>query len=370
MFNFFKIKFKQLIMILLYLILELWALIKGQKRIENPKKIVILFLKNLGIGDLVMLSPAIQGIADSFSNSEIDLVTWVPEVIKFERINFVKPENYQFKDVDLVISPTLNLKHFPYIFKAKNFIGYFAWTKIQSNFKVKKYSYKLRGEHYLLRGIRLIKSLNKEEGIRLDNNFNGHTLIYPDLLIRAPQNFESYKDYKYLAIAPVSKWPDRQWPIERLAFVLEGLLNKGLVERIVFLGDSSDYDRNFIKDLMNLLEKKFPKYFFINSSGNDLKEAIFIIKNSSLFIGLDSAPAHFAYLVAKRVLSIFITVDPMWRIPANNNLGRIRCLFPINPNFNLYSGLAPADAKKCKKYIESISEERILKEAEQLLNNN
>jgi ADP-heptose:LPS heptosyltransferase len=257
----------------------------------------------------------------------------------------------------------------PFVFRAKYWVGYFAKPKIQSNFPIKKYSYHLRLEHYLWRGIRLIKALNEEEGNFLEKEARNKNIVYPELICQEPSYFKNLlKEEKYLALAPISKWPDRQWPIENFREVIRRIFFERLVTKIVILGDKSEHDREFVNSLLEDLED-IPKDFFIDAVGkNSLSETIFLIKNSHLFLGLDSAPAHFAYLTAPRVLVIFITVDPLFRIPLTKTFGLIRCVHPLNcPKFPCYSGLVPSNPRHCQKCTKSITVEKVLKEAKTLL---
>ena len=327
----FKILSKLLLMEFLYLGGEIWGLIKRRKGLEGVKKVGILFLPNLGIGDLVMLSPAIKKIGEIFQDAEVFLITWVEPIIDFGKIKIIGIPEFQKikKSFDLLISPTLNLRHFPFIFQTKYWLGYFAKPKIQSNFGAKKLSYHLKKEHYLWRGIRLLKALNEEEGNLLEKKAKERSIVYPELISQEPSFFKELKGEKYLALAPISKWPDRQWPLEKFSELIRQIFNKRLFNKIVILGGKTQRERELANVLLAKNLEKIPKDFFIDTVGKtSLSETIFLIKHSSLFIGLDSAPAHFAYLTASRVLVIFITVDPLFRLPLTKTNNLIRCLYP------------------------------------------
>lgn len=356
----------------LYILLEIWAILTGKKNLNHPKKIGILFLPKLGIGDLIMLSPVIQKIADLFPQSEVYLVTWVAPLIDFKNVKVLQPKEVKLAKIkfDFIISPTLTLRHIPYVFRAQYWLGYFAKPKLQANFCIKKYSYSLRGEHYLWRGINLIKVLNQEEGDKLERAAIDRAIVYPELLTKKPSYFDSALDgFTYLALAPFSKWSAKQWPIKWFAEVTEFLLKNGQIRKIVILGDNSEHDRlalaRFLEYLPDYIKDKT-----INAVGkNTLAETSFIIKNSFLFIGLDSAPAHIAYLTAPRILAIFIITDPLNIIALTTNRGRITYLHPSNcPKFPCYSGLAMSDYHQCQICAQSITVDKVSKEIQALLN--
>ena len=373
--NFLKLQLKVLTMNILYVLVEFWGVLRRKSKLENPQKICVLFLRNLGIGDLVMLSPSIQALKDVFPQAEIDLVFWSDSVINFQGIRTISLSEFKSNGIkyDLIISPTLNSRHLKFINRAAHWFGYFAKPKLQANFSINKYSYQIVKEHYLWRGIYLIKALNKERGDLLEKQALSKDVIYPELLAERPSYFGGLENEKYLVVAPVSKFEDRQWPLKRFSQIIQKLAMERKITKVVLLGDSSDRDRSFTNLLISDLlgnNQVFWKDVIVDVVGkNKLSETIFLIKNSYLFIGLDSAPAHFAYLVAKKVLAIFITVNPLLRLPLMKPFGSIKCLCPTDYDFvKYYSGLMPADVKKVAKYIDSVTSERAMSEINNLIN--
>lgn len=373
--NFLKLQLKVLAMNILYVLVELIGFLRRKSGLGNPRKICILFLRNLGIGDLVMLSPAIQSLTDVFPQAEIDLVFWSEPVVDFKNIKTISLAEFKNNGIkyDLIISPTLNSRHLRFINRAQYWFGYFAKPKLQANFPIEKYSYQIINEHYLWRGTRLIKALNKEKGDLLEKQALAKEITYPDLIMERPNYFDSLENEKYLAVAPVSKFSDRQWPLKNFSQVIQKLAMERKITKVILLGDKSEHDRIFTNLLIsNLLgnNQVFWKDVLVDMTGkNKLSETIFLIKNSYIFIGLDSAPAHFAYLTAKRILTIFITVNPLLRLPLIKFPGLVKCLCPTNPDFiKHYNGLMPADAKKMSKYASSITIERAMSEINNLLN--
>ena len=358
---------------ILYVLVEFLAILKKKSKLENPQKICILFLRNLGIGDLIMLSPAIQEIANIFPQAEIDLVFWSDPIINLSGINIISLVEFEKnnKQYDLLISPTLNSRHLRFINRASHWFGYFAKTKTQSNFPIEKYSYDLKREHYLWRAIYLVKALNKEKGEYLEKQAIGKEIVYPELKAERPNYFDSLEQEKCLVLAPVSKFGDRQWPLKNISKVIQHLAMERKITKVVLLGDKSEHDRLFtnllISDLLSN-NQIFWKDVLVDMVGkNSLSESVYLIKNSYLFIGLDSAPSHIAYLTASKVLSIFVNIDPLMRLPLTRISGMVKQIFPLNSNFTIASGLIPPDLKKSQKLANSIKVEKVIAEINELI---
>lgn len=362
---------KILIMNLLYFFVEIFGFLKKKNKLDDIGSIGILFLPKLGMGDLIMLSPAIQKISDIFPSSKINLITWVPEIIDFKNVKIIEFGEFKKnkKDYDLIISPTFSLRHLPYIFSARYWIGYFAWPKIQSNFGATQYSYDLKNEHYLWRGIRLVKSLNKEEGERMERDVEYKSILYPNLQCQEPPYFDkTFKNSNYVAIAPFAQFGERQWPIEKFADVIKELIGQKIVNKIAILGGSSSREKYFLNILIGKL-KNITDNLIVDLIGkNNLKETCFIIKNSKLYIGLDTGPSQIAYLSAPKSLSIFITVNYSNRVPLNKRSESIKCIYPLNClNFPLDSGLVRPSIEKSRKCAQTIKSEDVLDEIKKTL---
>jgi ADP-heptose:LPS heptosyltransferase len=316
-----------------------------------------------------MLSPAIQEIANVFPQAEINLVFWAEPVVNFKNIKTISLAEFKNNGIkyDFIISPTLNSRHLKFINRASHWFGYFSKPKTQSNFSLKSCSYDLKSEHYLWRGIRLVKILDQERGEVLEKQALAKEVVYPELITERPSYFDSLEQEKYLVVAPVSKFGGKQWPLKNFSQIIQKLAVERKITKVVLLGDKSGHDRTFtnllISDLLSN-GKVFWKDVIVDAVGkNTLAETAFLIKNSYLFIGLDSAPAHFAYLAAPRTLAIFIIVNPLFILPLIKFSRMIKCLCPVDSDFiKHYNGLAPVNAKKMRKYINSITIERAMNE--------
>ena len=318
-----------------------------------------------------MLSPATQEIKNIFPKAKISLITWIPTIINFNGIEFVPYQKEKIKQekFDLLISPTLNLHHLPFIFSAKYWVGYFAKERLQANFKIEKCDYDPQNEHYFWRSVCLIKSLNKESGQKLQELAQKKRLSYPEIKVGELKDYQENELLKsrYLAVAVFSKIPDRLWPIEKYAQVIEQVYNNKYVEKIVLLGDDSKNNAATARKLIDNLT--LPKTAILNLTGQcSLSQAAYIIKNSYLFLGADSGPAHLAYFLAKKPVAIFITVEPNLRLPLFIGLDKIKTVYPFpSPPCSLYNGLMPVPEKVVKQYKERITVDDVLKKFAELV---
>ena len=350
-----------------FLFVAFFSLFFRKKKIDflNSKlKVGILFLKPLGFGDLIMLSPVIKILEKIFKNSEIYLITWIPEIIQFEKIKLISKKNAQKEKFDLLISPTLNLHHLFYIFKAKYWLGYFGGTKVQSNFSFEKYRYNSRSEHFLMRGVGIISNFDEKEGEKFEGEIKRKSVLYPELELEEPEIFQKLKNKKYLVLAPFSNYEERWWPFSYFSKVIRGLLEKKVIEKVIIVGGKADWEKEKLKSFWGNFREKEKNYFLDLVGKINLKELSFLIKNSSLYLGLDSGPAHLAYALSPKSAVVFVSVDPLSRKPLVENPNRnIVCFRPQNyPNFPPYSGLYRPDFKKCQNYALTISPEKVLYE--------
>jgi len=350
-----------------FLFVAFFSLFFRKKKIDflNSKlKVGILFLKPLGFGDLIMLSPVIKILEKIFKNSEIYLITWIPEIIQFEKIKLISKKNAQKEKFDLLISPTLNLHHIFHIFKAKYWLGYFGGAKIQSNFSSQKYKYDPRLKHFLLRGVGIVNSFDKKEGIKFEKQIKEKKVLYPELKLKEPEIFQKLKTKKYLVVAPFSQYEERWWPLSYFLKVIKGLLEKKIIEKVIIVGGKTDWEKEKLKSFWGNFKEGEKKYFLDLVGKTDIKELSFLIKNSSLYLGLDSGPAHLAYALSPKSGVIFVSVDPLTRKPLTQTENRkIICFRPQNyPDFPPYSGFYRPNFKKCQNYSLTISPKKVLHE--------
>ena len=132
---------------------------------------------------------------------------------------------------------------------------------------------------------------------------------------------------------------------------------KKLVKKIVILGGKTNWEEKKLKELLKGLKSAS----IINLVGKtNWSETAFIIKNAEIYLGLDSGPSHLAYLLAKKVFVIFISVDPKTRIPFKKRENIFYFIPKTCPNFPCYDGIFRPNFKKCQKCAQTISPKEIL----------
>jgi ADP-heptose:LPS heptosyltransferase len=145
------------------------------------------------------------------------------------------------------------------------------------------------------------------------------------LTVALSENFENYNRPPHLSVAAGFSIPlqessrarvavhlgasvqARRWPLENWVELLSALSGK---YDIVIIGESKDAD-----DLFSAAPELCQKCY--NLSGRTWRETAQIIKQSAVFIGANSGPAHLAAALGRPVISIFSAAnDPLvWAPP-------------------------------------------------------
>ena len=358
---FFRVWFKKIVMRALFLTVAIYARL-ARRQPERVKKVGILFLPILGIGDLVMLSPVIQALIDLYPNAAVTLITWVPEIIQFKNIRIITRDMARAERFDLIISPALSLRHLPFIFKSRLWCGYFATNRVQSNFGAPQTEYDFDRGHYLLRGIAVLAALDPDSALAWEERFKTKKIPYPTLITKEPGYFsEALSGARYAVFTIHAQFVDRSWPVENFVAVGEYLISSGLVDKIVLVGGKSTDDQNIAGQF--IAAARMVKEKIINTTGkNTLAETSFLMARCRLFVGLDVGPAHLAYLAAPRSIPIFVTVDPARRVPRDSEAAKK--IFPVYlttpPPQPLYNELAPVPPSVAARYRRQISIEQVI----------
>ncbi len=352
---------KQGIKSLLFLFLEIYGFLKRKKLFEI-KHVGILFCRPLGIGDLVMLSPLIQKIKTAFPEASVTLVTWVPAFIRWEGIDIMSCDDARNskKQFDIVISPTLALKHIRFMLNTRYWLGYFSGTRSQTNIAgIRTTSYDPRSEHYIWRGIRLLTSVDATQGVGLETCARQKQLEYPSFITTQPSYFDTLENKRYLVVSIFSHWEDRQWPLDRFVEVIKDTVAEYHIDRVVLTGDTSSQNSAMAQRCEAMLQ--LPPEVVVNTVGkNSLTELAFLIQNSTLFLGVDSGPSHIAYCVAPRAVVLFISCNPALRLPLRQPTRGVQALYlEPKPEVQLYDGDRPVSAAVAKSLAETISVERV-----------
>ena len=299
-----KYGLKLTVMLVLSSLVYLLALMKKrQYEKDNLRDITILFLPPLGIGDLIMISPFVRILQKEFKGHKVKVLTHLPPL--FEEINFVKFEGYlkaieTVKASDLIVSPTLCLRHSLFLPFSKLFIGYFSNCFVQSNF-VKggaQSRYDPKNDNYTDRAFTILRLL----GIKNED------ASFPIIKCHSPP---ISLPERYIVVSPYGKLKEKRLPVSKYVKLLKTIIDEFQIP-IILIGSNQKDEVEFNK----LIESKVKNNFIMNLTGKlNITEAAYVIKNSICFIGNDSGPAHLAYHLAPRSFVFFGAVNPSAIVP-------------------------------------------------------
>lgn len=96
-----------------------------------------------------------------------------------------------------------------------------------------------------------------------------------------------------------SRWMFKTWPSDKIAPLLNQLVNDGHV--IVLTGAPDDQEMAMVEEILSLLDVDI-----VNLAGRlNLKEVAALSAQAALFVGVDSAPMHIAAAVGTPVVALF-----------------------------------------------------------------
>jgi len=181
---------------------------------------------------------------------------------------------------------------------AREIFSYPSKKKLFAFFKKVKYNTKERYEHSVTNDLSFAKFFSDE----LDQNND----IYPEIYYS--KNDEDVVDKfirdkqieKFAIVHPVSRWFFKCWDDNKVADIIEFLHTKKGLE--IILTSSSDFIEAYkCKSIENLVP-----FNVTNLSGElTLNQLSLLIKKSSLFFGIDSAPMHIAASLKIPLVTIF-----------------------------------------------------------------
>ncbi len=310
---------------------------------KSFKKIALICVKPMGIGDLIMDTPFIKTIRKNFPNSEIHLITdknifdKVSELDKIIIVNGnifellkefykLRKENY---DLGIIMNRCINQTVYLELLNPKYKLGYLAGWKILANFNLKKENLKFtKNEHYWNMALKIAKSLgidNLEEEL-ININFSD------DVKRNAKKIFDDLKldkNKKTIVINPFVLWESRKWDEDNYVKLIEQIHDDFNI--VLYGGPDSlksvEYIQKKLKENLKIQKDKGKdkdkdksgKTINVKSVAGKLKlkEAIYFLKFADLFITSDSGPMHFAFLMGVPTLSLFGPINPVYRLPKN-----------------------------------------------------
>lgn len=146
-----------------------------------------------------------------------------------------------------------------------------------------------------------IYNVSKDSIERVEQQFN-------EMGIEGPQ--------KVIAIHPGASAPDRQWPPEYLAELINKLQRSGKYRLILCY---SEFDRVFVNEMKKYLEKAV-----LEVQDETLEDLAALLSKCDLALVNNSGPRHLAAAVKTRTLTFFEkSGDVMWKVYDDENFHRI-----------------------------------------------
>lgn len=282
----------------------------------------ILVIQTAFIGDVILITPLVRAIKESFPEASIDLIV-VPkssEVLQnnpninsiiifdkkknklfsfFKILNIIKKKKY---DIAFLPHSSLTSTILTFLGRIPIRVGFDRWisrkllthkvTHIKNVFKIEKY-------------LHLLSPFSKER-------FGIQTELFPTSKMEntVEKLLSELNTNKKIALAPGSIWYTKRWPEENYRKLIGYLseLNYG----IILIGS---------KDEEELCDRLNPKINSLNLAGKlSILESASIIKNCDLMICNDSGALHIANAMQTEVIAFFgPTVKRIGYFPIGKN---------------------------------------------------
>jgi ADP-heptose:LPS heptosyltransferase len=304
----------------------------------RPDAFYVMMLRPLGLGDIAMLSPFVEALADVANGAPVYLVTEHEPFLRLERARWIHPDDVRERRLAtaLVISPTLSWRHLRWLRHANQYIGYFLSNRLISSFPVPEGRYDPRTDHYFDRVRPILAALGASpEHIR-----------YPEVLENGDDPAELPP--AYICVAPFSNWPERQYPADRFRHVVSKLTAE---LPVVLVGGNAPDERATAE----AIRAGLPEARVVNLVGRtSLHEVAHVIRRARLFVGNDAGLTHIAFLSRIPVLGIFGCVPAALRVPNEpERMTRIETLGAGArcPSFPCYDGFSRPRCGNAERFL-------------------
>lgn len=280
------------------------------KRVTYPSvtrfsAINVILVGNIGIGDVLMLSPLVVLLRKNFA-AKIAIVTEHVDYFSVSDVTWIKPEQFKPEPSSLLVAPTLAFGNIKYLTKCKYYLGYFFGDYLSGNISFEDHTIDHRYQHYFSRCFPILKAL--------DCSYDKSSLQYP-LLNSNP--FELDFEGEYICFSPYVNWPARQYQLSSFASIIKAVLRESDL-KVVLLGSSKKEEKSCISILKSHIPMS-PRIF--DYSGQmSIKQMIWVINNSKYFVGNDSGPLHASFLSNCMSIGVFGAISPNTRVPLSPKL--------------------------------------------------
>jgi ADP-heptose:LPS heptosyltransferase len=361
---------------------------KNSPREMLPEIKTVLLLAFYGIGDSLMLTPAIRALKQAKKGIKITVVTkhefkeiftanpYIDEVVAIDKKDFLQTAKKlsQFKyDLFLMFIATFEYYIFSVLLKPRYRLGYLSSYHAVEAVGMRVKSNKNIFINAVKRNLRIVEVLigksltDKKDNLQLDYFSPGDKM---DSGVLAEIGEMKKTGITIISINPnkTASWGGAgMWPIENYAAVINHLLQNYKDIRICLLGANSELHN--VNNLAALIASD-NKDRIINLAGKtSLAELAFVLRASNLLITNDSGVMHLGLAVKVPVISIFGFSDPESFNSSPYNIvlfKNIECSPCIKNGFNPvtnYPRYCP-DPSRCMKQIKP---EEVLEKAQIVL---
>lgn len=303
--------------------------------LKDPKR--ILLIKFWGIGNLIMLTPAMKAIRKKFPKSEICFLTlsknkgllenldYIDKVIYYElgsldimRINRLISKYYRKFDVVVDFEQFLNISSIIAYFLGKYRIGFS--NKTRARHKLYNYVKPCSSKTHMVEqfyGLCEVLGI-KKKNLELENfNFIEKSEIVDSFLNEKGAVINKKGDRQILIgmhAASSENAEAKRWPKHHF-IELMNILNKKL-DNLVFVMSGIESERNYVDSIT----KKIDKGNCYNSCGIfNLRDLIYFMKKCDLFISNDTGPIHIAAACGVTSIGLYGPTSPALYGPYGKN---------------------------------------------------
>ncbi|NQT30015.1 MAG: glycosyltransferase family 9 protein [Candidatus Saganbacteria bacterium] len=349
---------------------------------ETEKVLILAFY---GIGDSLMLTPAIRALKQFKPDLRITIITkkefrdlfcdnpYIDEVITIEKNNFLreaKKLRAQKFDLFLMFISCFEYYLFGKMLHPRYRAGYLSSYHEVEAIGFKPVNTKNPYTNAVKRNLRVIEALTKEKLVDDKKNQELNYFIQPDPI--TSETAKKIKDLKDKNIRLIGINPNKTatwkglgiWPLENFAIVANKLLENDHLAIVLF---GSKPEQAHVAKLVALIDKKEK---VINLAGKTtLNEAAHILRECSLFITTDSGLMHLALALNIPVISLFGFSDPDSFSSSPDNIvlwGKAPCSPCVKNHFDPITNYPPSCATPWK-CMELIKPDQVLKISQEIL---
>lgn len=267
------------------------------------KKILVITLSN--IGDVILTFPVIDILRDEFPQASLTVLVG-PKAEEFFRDNSNIAETISYnkrQSVGKMIALVRNLrqKKFDLVVDLRNTaIPLMIGARYRASLLKETILHKKDQHLNRLKSVFHFKNKKRKRFCldvkKVDQDFVCNLLP------------ERFLKEGFVVVAPGAANHNKRWPYDRMAGLADYIIEK-YKKNVVFVGDMED-------QRITILIARNMKNDVLDLSGQlNLRQLSFLIEQSLLFIGNDSAPMHLASYLEKPVLAFFGPTDPKFYGP-------------------------------------------------------